>query len=353
MKKLFLLTTCCFFYTIIFSQQINYNPQELIVKRKSSATYAKKSELGKLLNAKKVGTFPNLNVEIWRVNSSQKKDIVALIEKYSDHPDIEYIEPNYIYSIHQTVPNESSFGDLWAMNNLGQYGGTFNADINAVEGWDIIKESPTVKVAVIDTGIDWGHPDLVDNIWQNSGEDADGDGHVLEWNGSEWIFDPGDENGIDDDGNGYIDDFVGWDFNDNDNDPYDGNSHGTHVAGIIGARGDNGIGVTGVSWKVQLAALKFLSDEGHGSTINAIAAINYAVDMGMQISNNSWGGAGFSTALHSAIQNAATQNHLFIAAAGNEGRDTLFFPIMESVPLIWGHQAQLYFPVFRIILIKL
>jgi len=144
----------------------------------------------------------------------------------------------------------------------------------------------------------------------------------LEWNGTYWQFDSGDQNGIDDDGNGYIDDFVGWDFINNDNNPYDDNSHGTHVAGTVGAKGNNSIGVTGVSWNVQLAALKFIGSNGYGSLSDAIDAINYSVDNGIKISNNSWGTTDYSSALYQTITDANNASHLFIAAAGNEAWDT-------------------------------
>ncbi len=139
----------------------------------------------------------------------------------------------------------------------------------------------------------------------------------MEWNGTNWIFDPGDQNGLDDDNNGYVDDFVGWDFRNNDNNPYGTSGHGTHVSGIIGADGNNNIGLTGVTWDVQLAGLKFLSDYGYGTTADAVEALNYAVMMEMPMSNNSWGGGPYSNALVQALDNAETNGHLFVAAAGN------------------------------------
>ncbi len=140
---------------------------------------------------------------------------------------------------------------------------------------------------------------------------------------------PGDDDGIDNDGNGYIDDFVGWDFRNNDNNPYDGHYHGTHVAGTVGAKGNNGIGVAGVCWEVQLAALKFLSDGGNGNTMDAIEAVNYAINNGMPISNNSWGGGAFSQALYDAIQNGI-DSHLFVAAAGNWYSDNDAIPFYPA-----------------------
>jgi serine protease len=165
-------------------------------------------------------------------------------------------------------------------------------------------------VAVIDTGIDYTHPDLADNIWVNEDEI------------------PG--NRIDDDKNGYVDDVHGYDFVNNDGDPMDDHFHGTHVAGTIGAVGNNGIGISGVNWSVQIMALKFLDAGGGGFTSDAISALNYAVANGAIASNNSWGGGGFSAAFQTAIQNAASKGHIFVAAAGNDGWNTDHDPFYPS-----------------------
>src|SRR5206468_3746935 len=140
--------------------------------------------------------------------------------------------------------------------------------IGAPAVWNVATGDPDFVVGVIDTGVDYTHPDLAANMWTNPGE-VEG-------------------NGIDDDGNGYIDDIHGWDFINNDNDPMDDVDHGTHVSGTIGAVGNNGIGVTGVNWNVKIMALKFLGPNG-GSTSGAIAAINYSINMGVKVTNNSWG----------------------------------------------------------------
>jgi len=199
---------------------------------------------------------------------------------------------NYIVST-QVVPNDPLFGSTWGMNNTTSQ---LN-DIDAPQAWDIYTGDPNYRVAVIDTGIDFNHPDLQGNIWVNPGEIAN--------------------DGIDNDGNGYIDDVRGWNFVTNTNNPQDGNGHGTHVSGTIAAKGNNGIGVAGVAWNAKIVPLKFLSDTGSGTTANAIKAIDYCTANGIKLSNNSWGGGLFDSLLLQAITNAGAVDHLFIAAAGN------------------------------------
>jgi len=322
--EVILIILFCSFNTILLGQSLSYTPNELLVKWQSNSIPTQRTNIKTQFNLKQQVFLPNSDIELWKI--ADTTDLLNSIQIYKNHPNIKSIEPNYIYTTATTPPNDPMFDKLWSMNNTGQIAGAIGADINAIAGWAIQKESPSIQIAILDTGIDWRHPDLVDNIWQNLGEDADGDGHVLEWDGTKWIFDPGDENGIDDDGNGYIDDFIGWDFVNNDNDPYDDHGHGTHVAGIIGATGDNGIGITGVTWKVQLVPLKFISKENRGRNSNAIEAINYATAMGIPISNNSWGGRGNSSFLKEAIDQSGKQNHLFIAAAGNDNNNNDITP---------------------------
>jgi subtilisin family serine protease len=204
-----------------------------------------------------------------------------------NNPNVLYAEPDYVVTAIAT-PNDPLYGQLWGM-----------AKINAPTAWDVSKGSPTAVVGDIDTGIDYTHPDLAANVWTNPGEVAG--------------------NGIDDDGNGYVDDIHGWDWVNNDNNPMDDHGHGTHTGGTIGARGNNGIGVAGVNWDVRVAGLKFLSAQGSGSTSNAIKALQYATATGMRVTNNSWGGGGFSQSLYDAIAAAGGAGDLFVAAAGNNG----------------------------------
>ena len=233
-----------------------------------------------------------------------------------------YAEPNFVYSISETTastaPDDPAMtdGSLWGLHNTGQSGGTADADIDAPEAWDLTTGSADVVLAVIDTGVDYTHPDLAGNMWTNPGEIA-GDG-------------------IDNDSNGYVDDVYGWDFVNDDNDPMDGHDHGTHVAGTIGGVGDNSSGISGVNWDTEIMALKFLDDSGSGSTADAISAINYATmmkrDHGINViaSNNSWGGGSYSSALWDAIETAGREGILFIAAASNEGRNNDVVPSYPS-----------------------
>ena len=228
---------------------------------------------------------------------------------------IEYIEPNYyLYAIETipagesfavkqgapVIPNDPRFDDQWNMRNSN------DADIDASEAWATQTGSDGVLVSVIDTGIDYDHEDLKDQIWRNPGESGGGK----------------ENNGIDDDGNGYKDDYRGWNFVFDNNDPYDNNQHGTHCAGIVGAIGNNGKGIAGVNWRVKMMALKFLGQDGSGTTDDAAEAIIYAANMGAKILSNSWGGGENSRTLQDAIQYAGDRGALFIAAAGNESSNT-------------------------------
>ncbi len=226
------------------------------------------------------------------------------------HEIVSVAEPDFVVHALGT-PSDPAYPQLWGLHNIGQTGGLPDADIDAPEAWAISTGSRSIVVGVIDTGIDYTHPDLAANIWTNPGEI------------------PG--NFIDDDGNGYVDDVHGWDFYNNDKDPRDDNGHGTHCAGIIGGVGNNGTGGVGVNWSVSMAALKFLSAPGSGLTSDAIEAISYATAKGMHLTSNSWGGNANSQSLSNAI---ALNGRLFLAAAGNDGDNNDWVPTYPaSFPL--------------------
>ncbi len=198
------------------------------------------------------------------------------------------------------IPDDPDFSLLWGMNNTGQTGGTNNADIDAPEAWDLETGSSEIVVAVCDTGVDYTHPDLADNIWVNEAE----------LNG---------EDGIDDDGNGYVDDVYGWDPTDGDGYPMDTHGHGTHVAGTIGAVGNNGVGVVGVNWNVKIMPIRI--ESFFDSAI--VEGMEYAISNGAHVMNHSWGGyAGASQAIID-IFNLAEQSGVICAcSAGNNSVDT-------------------------------
>ncbi len=218
----------------------------------------------------------------------------------------------------QATPNDPGYSSLWGLRNTGQVGGHAGADIDAEAAWEISTGSRDIVVGVIDTGVNYNHPDLRDNMWRNPGEIAG--------------------NGLDDDRNGFVDDVFGYDFVNNDGDPMDDHGHGSHCAGTIGATGDNGMGVAGVNWSSSIMALKFLSASGRGYISDAVRAVNYATMMRAQygvnvrVTNNSWGGGGYSSAMAGAIQASNHAGILFVAAAGNSGSDNDR----------WGHYPSSY-----------
>lgn len=210
---------------------------------------------------------------------------------------VEYVEPNYIYRANK-APNDPRYFELWGMNNNSKPG----IDIGAEAAWDITTGHRDVVVAVIDTGINYNHPDLQANMWTN---DAELNGVA----------------GVDDDGNGVVDDIYGYNAINDSGDPLDDHGHGSHCAGTIGARGDDSIGVAGVAWNVRLMGVKFLSASGSGTLADAVKAIDYATRMGAKVLSNSWGGGGFSQTLMDAIERSNAAGSLFVAAAGNESNN--------------------------------
>lgn len=250
----------------------------------------------------------------------------ALLKKLSVHKSISIAEPNYIIKAISSerqlaTPTDPRFGDLWGLHNTGQAGGRIDADIDAPEAWDITKGSRDTIIGIIDTGMDYNHPDLAANRWVNPGEIAG--------------------NNIDDDSNGVVDDVYGFSAFSNNGNPFDGEGHGTHVAGTIGGVGDNGVGVTGVNWNVTLLPCQFLGPDGTGSTAGAIACIDYFTNLkvnhgvNVRATNNSWGGGGYSEALKLAIQAGNNAEILFIAAAGNSAQNadvTPHYPAGYDLP---------------------
>jgi len=252
--------------------------------------------------------FKKSDATLTRIGRNERVgEVVAELRK---DPNVAYAEPNY-YIYAADLPNDPDFDLLWALQNTGQeingIAGTEDADIDAPEAWDIAFGREEIVAAVIDSGLDYHHPDLTKNIWQNQDEIP--------------------ENQMDDDGNGFVDDCQGWDFINKDNDPMDFLGHGTTIGGIIGAVGNNGIGISGVAWDIQLMNLKVMDSFGVGTTAQAIAAIEYAADNSAQIINASWGDSEYSQALKDTI---AEYDGLFIAPAGNSGTDNDTDPLYPA-----------------------
>ena len=289
------------------SSEVAFVPGQVVVK-------VKKGFMGKFLGKKSL-----LGADIKRTMSLIAGDFVvleastkstqSLMVQLKHYPEVVYAEPNFIY---KAISNAADplYEKLWGMTNNGSNEpdrnggssgsvGVAGADINAQKAWGITKGSKNVVIAVIDTGIDYNHEDLKGNIWVNTKEIAG--------------------NNKDDDGNGYVDDIHGWNAFAKNGNPMDGNSHGTHCSGTIGAKHGNGVGVAGVMNDVSLMAVKFLSDEGSGNLADAVVAIDYATKMNADIMSNSWGGGGFSQALEDSIKAAKNKGILFVAAAGNDG----------------------------------
>ncbi|MGH2978849.1 MAG: S8 family serine peptidase [Solirubrobacterales bacterium] len=284
-----------------------YVPGELIVRFRPGAAAAERNALNATQGARELRRMLVPRAFLLRLPNG--RDVPAAARAYERNPNVDFAQPNYIDEPVSTTPNDSSFSLLWGLHNTGQtvngVAGTPDADIDAPEAWDVTQGNTAVTVGVADTGIAYNHPDLAANVWQNPGESGGGK----------------EANGLDDDGNGRIDDFRGYDFVDGDNDPIDDHGHGSHVAGTIGAVGNNGTGVTGVNWQVKLAPLRICSPDPFVLCDQAAQAdaFAYAGLMGMKVVNASISGPSSGQVVSDAI--AAAPGTLFVFAAGNENNN--------------------------------
>jgi thermitase len=255
------------------------------------------------------------------IDDLDNADAQTVAAQYASMSDVLYAEPNFKIELDDPIqkdearprdlvaretdsnqPNDPMFADQWALNNLGQDGGTERADLDALKAWETTKGSDYVVVAVLDSGVDYTHTDLAANMWHR----------------------PASLPAYTDDELGTFNDLNGFNGTDKIADPMDDNGHGTHCAGIIGAEGDNGEGIVGINWHVKIMPLKFLSRGGFGTTEDAIEAINYAIDrkkhgVNVRIISASWGSNSYSKALEDTIRAASDAGILFVAAAGNDG----------------------------------
>jgi uncharacterized repeat protein (TIGR01451 family) len=294
-----------FISSAVSASELNYVPGEVLVQfnPKENGDLRSTEDKTEILSSFGGGTIvrsykivPGLSL----VKLPQGTSVESALATFSTSSDITHVQPNYIYHTYSTFPNDPcgpvpNGGDQWGLHNIGQTGGTLDVDIDAPQAWGIATDS-NIIVAVIDSGVDYTHPDLAANMW------TDSNGH------------------------------HGYDFHNNDNDPMDDCGHGTHCAGIIGAVGNNAKGMTGICWNVKIMALKLSDEFGGGfSTADAISCIEYAIDKGAKVLSNSWGiGYQYDGYLKSAIDAANSAGVLFIAAAGNYGRNNDSYPDYPS-----------------------
>lgn len=349
----------------------SYDPSTILVRFRPGAIPQEGTDI---LAGTSIGRSLGAVAGLHAVQLGTGVSVAAALAAYRHSGLVEYAEPNYTLRPAATFPNDPQFGQLWGLYNTGQTGGQPRAHINAPPVWDASVGSLSQVVAVLDTGIDYNHPDLYQNIWINQSEipasrlanltDSDGDGLITFWDlnrpenqGPFRITDVNSDgrisaadilapmrldklgqdlgrggwaNRVAEDGDAqHLDDLVGWNFASNTNTPLDTVGHGTHVAGIIGAVGDNALGVVGVNWRVRLMPLKI----GNSLELNlaaAVEALGYAVANGAMVSNHSYVSSSAPQALFDAMAAAGAAGHIVVAAAGNEGSDNDVTPVYPA-----------------------
>ncbi len=275
------------FLTLILSWVADVHAGEILVKFKSEVSRDKITEINRELNGEIIELIQGIHVYRIRVESIQKA-----LDDYNAQEHVEYAERDFqARLLGITPPDDTLYDQQWGLQKM-----------QAEEAWEIERGlTRKVVIAVLDTGIDLTHPDLVNRLWTNPGEI--------------------NSNGIDDDGNGYIDDYYGWNFDGDKADPDDDNGHGTHVAGIIGAEVNNSTGIAGVNWDASLMAVKVMGSDGSGTYSDIAKGIIYATDSGAEVINMSIGGASYSSTLKDAVEYAFEGGVCLVGAAGN-GYDT-------------------------------
>jgi subtilisin family serine protease len=342
----------------LLSSSPAYDPSHVLVRLRDGETAVVGQALAPGLT---VSACYDLVPGLYEVDLAPGLSVPQALAGLRADPRVLEADADYAVSVERT-PNDFYFSRLWGLNNTGQNAGKVGADIDALAAWDVTTGSYRTVVSLMDTGIDYNHPDLYRNVWVNQAEipasrkarlvDVDGDGvfsfadladprnqgafKITDLNkdgriDAQDILTPmvkdasghdtgagGWADGVSQDGDtAHLDDLVGWNFVNNTNRPFDDNGHGTHVAGILGATGNNGVGVVGVDWQVSMMAVKFMDAGGNGAVGAVIAGLQYAVAHGATISNNSWSGSGNNSALQAAITAARDRGHIFVASASN------------------------------------
>lgn len=338
--------------SVASAQTAHYVPGEILVKFRSetSPRTIERFQARMKTSVKRRSEFTGIRL----LSLPSDLSVEEAVRAYRRQPEVLYAEPNYVRRASATFPDDARFDEQWSLYNTGQiintnppFSGTPGVDIRATDAWEIIQregrdpgvlpDGTPLIVAVIDSGVDYTHPDLFPNIWANTGDF---------WTNAQF---PSTGNGLDDDGNGYKDDYHGWDFvgvQDNsacpatcdcwpddpvgDNDPMDDFGHGTHVAGIAAAAGNNHLGIAGVLWKARIMPLKILDKVGCGSIADEVEAIEYAIKHGARVINASFGAPGLSSSEEDAIRAANNAGIVFVAAAGNESSDNDKLPIYPA-----------------------
>lgn len=287
-----------------------YQPGEIIVRFKDNVPEDRRENTVQAMGMRVMKSYRRARFS--RVELAANQSVAEALEEIQRDPDVEFAEPNYIHYA-SAAPNDPQYSQLWAARNTGQaitdpmdldgrytvYGGTAGKDMRLEQAWAHQTDCSSVVVAVLDSGINYDHEDLSANMWDGSG-------------------------GCVDDSNATIPGGCpkhGYDFADDDDDPMDLNGHGTHVAGTIGARGDNGLGVAGVCWQANIMAVRVLGADGGGTTTDIVDGLEFAYNNGAKVVNMSLGSPNYSSLLNSAIAQAAARDVLIVAAAGNSGAD--------------------------------
>ena len=291
---------------IALSETRSFGRPEVLVKFKSGVSQEAIERLTATLHDRVEDRIENVD-GLEAIDDLDNEDAATVASEYQQLAEVEYAEPNFEIELDEAeaplvpvLPHDPQFNDQWALANSGQRGGKQGADISAPLAWATTTGSEKVVVAVLDSGVDYTHEDLIQNMWMRPADMA-----------------PYQDNEL-----GTIDDEHGFNAIDSASDPMDDNGHGTHCAGIIGAEGENNLGIAGVNWKVKIMPLKFLNSGGFGSTKDAIEAINYVIErkkagVNVRIISASWGSTQRSRALGDVIRKAYENDILFIAAAGN------------------------------------